>query len=79
MCSNELELEPYYFLFFSSTSHESSIIPYFVSIINLSSNLYVSVQFLLRSFWVAFLQLVSNSFDGKDTRKRREHDIVGNP
>ena len=77
MCSNELE--PYSYLSFSSTFHESSIIPYFVKIMNLSSNLYVSVQSLLRSLWVAFLQLVSNSFDGKDTRKRREHDIVGNP
>ena len=77
MCSNELE--PCYYLFFSSTFHESFTIPYFVSVINLSSNLYVSVQFLLRSYWVAFLQLASNSFDGKDTRKRREHDIVGNP
>ena len=72
-------VEPNCYLFFSSTFHESSIISYFVSIINLSSNLYVSVQFLLRSYWVAFLQLVLNSFDGKDTRKRREHDIVGIP
>ncbi|KAK7831412.1 hypothetical protein CFP56_027453 [Quercus suber] len=34
-------------------------------------DLYHARWFLLRSYWVAFLHLVSNSFDGKDARKRR--------